>query len=259
MSPDKVVVRPSIGRSGFIGGPDKYIIDSNALSDPLLAHLPVDESVYFDFNMSHFFRPIPAGYVESRVAGQNLIQDPLIHDYYDRVLRITTGPIWSWARAGDIVSLNLGTYRQFHCMVEERRQVSLSVLANNPRFSTDVGEVDDRAGTIRSTGRAGLLQLGPGIPLHAGEYRAEWTGTIGDSPAGSLGFVVVCHSGCTRLLGTAQVDTAGYVPESHRIATIPFRLNEAVTDIEYRLFVNERARVTLERVGIQGGPAGATK
>ena len=45
MSPERVVVRPSVGRIGFLGGPDKYIIDSNALSDALLAHLPVDESV----------------------------------------------------------------------------------------------------------------------------------------------------------------------------------------------------------------------
>jgi hypothetical protein len=254
MSPERVVVRPSVGRIGFLGGPDKFIIDSNALSDALLAHLPVDESVYFDFNISHFFRPIPAGYVESRVAGRNLIEDPLIRDYYDRIFRITTGRIWSMARAGDIVALNLGRYRQFHRLVKARRQVSLSVRANNPRFSTDVGEVSEQAGVIRSTGRAGFLQLGPGIPLQAGEYRAEWTGTIGNSPAGALGFVVVCHTSCAKVLGTAQVDTAAYVPEKHTLAAIRFHLAEPVTDIEYRLFVNERADVTLERIGVEGGP-----
>jgi arabinofuranosyltransferase len=254
LSPDRVVVKPSIGRIGFLGGPDKYIIDSNALGDALLAHLPVDESVYFDFNVSHFFRPIPAGYVESRIAGRNLIEDPLIRDYYGRLLRITTGPIWSMARAGDIIALNLGKYRQFHRLIEERRQISLSVRANNPRFSTDVGVVDDRAGTIRSTGRAGFLQLGPGIPLHAGTYRVEWIGAINRSPAGSLGFVIVCHAGCTKLLGTAQVDTAAYEPAHRTLATTFFNLAEPVTDIEYRLFVNAQADVTLERVGIEGGP-----
>ncbi len=39
--PDKVTVQGSIGWYGLAAGPDKYLIDRNALSEPLLARLPV--------------------------------------------------------------------------------------------------------------------------------------------------------------------------------------------------------------------------
>jgi arabinofuranosyltransferase len=257
MSPERVFVRPSIGRAGFMVGPEKYIIDNNGLSDPLLAHLPIDESLYFEFYMGHFFRPIPAGYVESRVAGRNLIEDPLIRDYYERLLQITMGPVWSAARFREIFALNLGRYREFHRLVAARRQISLSVRANNPRFSTDVGEVDQSRGVIRSTGRAGLLQFGPTIPLRAGRYEAEWTGTVDPASRGRIGFVVVCYADCTKQVGTAQVDTLAYAADTRTIAKIPFLLRDDVRDIEFRLFVNEQATVTLERVGLHGGPVPA--
>jgi hypothetical protein len=254
MSPERVLVRPSIGRAGFMVGPGKYIIDNNGLSDPLMAHLPIDESLYFEFYMGHFFRPIPAGYVESRQMGRNLIEDPLIRDYYDRLLRITTGPVWSAARFADIFSLNLGHYRNFHRMVGERRQIFISPRANNSRFSSDVGTVDHVRGTIQSTGRSGFLQFGPSIPLRAGRYEVEWIGTVDTSVAGPIGFVVVCYEGCTKELGRAEVHTLTYDASARLIARIPFVLRRPVTDIEYRLFINDKASVTLERVSLRGGP-----
>ena len=112
-SPEKVSVQGSIGFFGFNAGPTKYVIDRNALSDPLLARLPVSESLYFEFFAGHFFRELPTGYLESRREGKNLIVDPLIHDYYDKLLNVTAGPIFSWARARDIWDLNFGRYREF--------------------------------------------------------------------------------------------------------------------------------------------------
>jgi hypothetical protein len=139
-------------------------------------------------------------------------------------------------------------------MVAERRQISISQRANNPRFSTDVGVVDDVRGTIRSTGRAGFLQFGPAVPLRAGKYQAEWIGVVDTSAAGPIGFVVVCYQGCTKVLSRAEVHTSTYNAETRTIARIPFLLRTAAADIEYRLFINDRAIVTLERVGLHGGP-----
>ena len=98
-SPEKVSVQGSIGFFGFAAGPTKYVIDRNALSDPLLARLPVSESLYFEFYSGHFFRELPNGYLESRREGRNLLVDPLLHDYYDKLLNVTAGPVFSWARA----------------------------------------------------------------------------------------------------------------------------------------------------------------
>jgi arabinofuranosyltransferase len=47
-SPEKVSVQGSIGFFGFAAGPTKYVIDGNARSDPLLARVPVSESLYFE-------------------------------------------------------------------------------------------------------------------------------------------------------------------------------------------------------------------
>ena len=48
-SDQKAAVYCCIGLYGLNAGPTKHIIDDNALSDPLLARLPVSPRVYFEF------------------------------------------------------------------------------------------------------------------------------------------------------------------------------------------------------------------
>ena len=54
-----------------VAGPEKHVVDRNALSDPLLARLPVSPRLYFEFYSGHFFRDIPDGYLETLSSGQN--------------------------------------------------------------------------------------------------------------------------------------------------------------------------------------------
>ena len=77
---EKVTVQGSIGFFGLSAGPTKFLIDRNALSDPLLARLPVSPRLYFEFYAGHYFRDLPAGYLESCARDENLLQDPLLHD-----------------------------------------------------------------------------------------------------------------------------------------------------------------------------------
>ena len=57
-SAEKVSVQGSIGFFGFNAGPTKYVIDRNALSDPLLARLPVSEKLVLRvLRRSLFSRP----------------------------------------------------------------------------------------------------------------------------------------------------------------------------------------------------------
>jgi arabinofuranosyltransferase len=162
-SSEKVSVQGSIGFFGFTAGPTKYVIDRNALSDPLLARLPVSESLYFEFYSGHFFRELPNGYFESRREGRNLLVDPLLHDYYDKLLNVTAGPVFSQARFGDIWDLNFGRYRRIHALVTAQRPVAVSVPADNERFTTDVGVRNTRGdgALIASGAREGYLQMGP--------------------------------------------------------------------------------------------------
>src|SRR5262249_29826985 len=187
-----------IGLYGLNAGPTKHVIDENALADPLLARLPVSPRVYFDFWASHYFRDIPDRYVESNERDLNLLKDPLLHAYYDRLRNVTRGPLLRASRLADIWALNV-SYRDLHERYEKRRPIILSFPATHPRFQTDIGIRDDRAGVLVTTGREGYLQFGPFIPLKAGTYRVRWSGEVIDAPEGDIGFVEVWSSASQRL------------------------------------------------------------
>ena len=233
-----------IGQFGLNAGPTKHVIDDNALSDPLLARLPVSPRVYFDFWTSHYFRDLPDGYLESIERDQNLLTDPLLHEYYDKLRNVTRGSVFRASRLRDIWSLNVG-YRHLHEEYDKRRPIVLSMTANHFRFRTDVGLRDDGANVMRASGRAGYLQYGPGIPLNPRYYRARWIGTIESAPGGRVGFVEVWKDDVR--LGRQPVVFAG-TAGNKTIAKIDFTLSAPAREVEYRFYVNGNVKMTLERV-----------
>jgi arabinofuranosyltransferase len=44
--------------------------------------------------------------------GENRIVDPALHEYYDRLRLVTTGPIWRWERFRAIWAINTGDSRE---------------------------------------------------------------------------------------------------------------------------------------------------
>lgn len=245
-SPETVFVHPWIGLIGYYAGPSKYIIDPNGLSDPLLARLPVGQDFYFAFWVSHWTRALPAGYVESRRARANLIADPGVHDFFDRILTVTEGPVFSLRRFRDIFALNWGRYRHFSDDVRSAQKLQYETRMDNPLFTTDVGELT--RSEIRTTvNRAGYLVLGPGIPLEAGSYRVRWKGTAAPGPGGDVGFVQVCYRDCRTVLATAPIAASA---SSGVLADVLAHSSRDVRDIEYRVFVAQGAQVTVQSVAI---------
>lgn len=96
----------AIGYRGFFAGPRTHIVDWFALADPLLARLPA----YYkpSWRIGHFTRHIPENYVASASTGINQLTDPDLAAYYDQLMLVTRGPLWSAARWRAIVALNLG-------------------------------------------------------------------------------------------------------------------------------------------------------
>jgi hypothetical protein len=185
---------------------------------------------------------------------RNLLTDPQLREYYERIRNVTRGPLVSASRFRDIVALNLGRYRNFHEQVLKRRAVDLSIRADNERFSTDVGERDGATGTLRATGRAGYLQFGPGIPAQPGIYRARWVGTADSLPGLSLGYVEVWF-GTERRVTRAEVVASASRPD-HVLASIDFTVpKKGVDALEYRFFVKGGVRMALERVELYSGTA----
>jgi arabinofuranosyltransferase len=252
-SPEKVTTQGSIGFYGLYAGPTKFLIDRNALADPLLARLPVSPRLYFEFYASHYFRDIPEGYRESCDRGENLLTDPLLHEYYDRLRNVTRGSVLRLGRLRDIWALNLGPYRNLHEQYERRRPVELSIRADNDRFLTDVGDRNQVAGTLRTTGRPGYLQYGPRIPLKKGSYTARWIGTVESAPSGNLGFAEVWNGPEQRLERKAALTPGAVAPRT--LARIDFELPEPVDGLEYRFYVHADVRMTLERVELYSAVA----
>ncbi|MBS14422.1 MAG: hypothetical protein CME19_22890 [Gemmatimonadetes bacterium] len=99
------VVKGSIGVIGYAWGPQEHIIDPMGLGDPLLSRLPNHD---LGSRIGHFRRAVPVGYVETIATGENRIRNPDVARYYEGIVSITRGDIWSGARWGDILAHNLG-------------------------------------------------------------------------------------------------------------------------------------------------------
>ncbi|MCS7063340.1 MAG: DUF2029 domain-containing protein [Methylacidiphilales bacterium] len=103
--PEILVVR-SIGYFGFFSYPSTKIIDLHALSDALLARLPLDSESQV-WRIGHIPRYLPDGYIPTRIYGKNQIRNHQIRRLYDDIHLVIAGPLFSVERLKAIVRLNL--------------------------------------------------------------------------------------------------------------------------------------------------------
>ncbi len=103
-----VVEENNIGFVGYYAGPSVHIVDVYALSDPLLARLPVPNPQ--KWRIGHYERKIPEGYLATLRTGENKLTNPSLASYYDRLTMIIRGPLWSTARIRAIWEMNTGRY-----------------------------------------------------------------------------------------------------------------------------------------------------
>lgn len=95
-----------LGVFGYQAGPNVHVIDKNALSDPLLARLPIQDPN--QWRIGHFRRAIPDGYLETLSIGNNVIKNKNLALYYDKIHLIVRGNLFSWDRIFEIWRLNMG-------------------------------------------------------------------------------------------------------------------------------------------------------
>ena len=103
-----------IGFLGYYAGPIVYIVDPYALSDPLLARLPIP--TYDKVKPGHYERLFPEGYLRTISEGQNYIVDQDLAKYYDELLLITRGSLFDGKRFISILKINTG---QFDHLINE--------------------------------------------------------------------------------------------------------------------------------------------
>lgn len=101
-----VVTEASVGFLGYAAGPKVHVIDSLALTDPLLSRISYSPSG--GFRIGHFGRTVPIGYSQTIATGRNLLLDPCLHRFYDVLLPVIRGPLFTRERWRAILALNLG-------------------------------------------------------------------------------------------------------------------------------------------------------
>lgn len=99
----KVICDNSISTILSFGPATHFIIDC-ALADPFLSKIPVTPDP--SWRVGHYYRDLPAGYIETIASNTNRIVDPALHDFYDVIHRIVSGSIWDLERWRAIYKLH---------------------------------------------------------------------------------------------------------------------------------------------------------
>lgn len=97
-------ISQNVGLYGYCASLDKIIIDPLALTDPFLARIPVSDN----WQIGHFYREIPDGYIQSVALNQPLIKDPELNELYKEIVLITRNEnLLSLERLRSIFRMNI--------------------------------------------------------------------------------------------------------------------------------------------------------
>ncbi len=103
----QISVRGSVGFYGYEAGPEVHVVDLLGLGDPLLARLPVTDP---NWQVGHFGRRPPEGYLETLESGENRLRDAGLAAYYEVLATVTRGNLWDPVRWREVGRLNAGRY-----------------------------------------------------------------------------------------------------------------------------------------------------
>jgi len=140
------------GFRGFCAGPQPVIVDCHALTDPLLARMPVIVKKYW--RIGHFRRMPPDGYFETLKTGLNKIEDRDLRQYYDKLNILTRGKIFNISRLKEIIKFNFGRYDYLMERYLNRPLVKLRYddvrkrLPRGTRFGTNATHIMSESGVV---------------------------------------------------------------------------------------------------------------
>ncbi len=234
-----VLVHPdgTVGFYGYAAGPLVHIVDPFALADPLLARMISHGHVVRQWRIGHFARSVPPGYLETLRTGRNQLENPDLARFYDKLVLVTRGPLWSAERFGTILAINLGRYNKW---------LKGKVIFGAPDFAHRTGErkMDPSARSdsllVADSGRhgEGYLAFGNYMVLQRGSYKARFRlrATGADSEpvarldvAGDRGASVLAE----RLVRARDCEGGG----AWTVLELPFEISKKrLKDVEFRVY-----------------------
>ncbi|MCX7952446.1 MAG: hypothetical protein N2654_02265 [Deltaproteobacteria bacterium] len=105
-----VIVEDTAGLLSYIA-PKTHFIDVFALTDPLLSKLPVIDTK--NWRIGHFSRRLPLGYLKTLETKENHLAEESLRNYYDQLLLVVRGRIFSLERMLAIMRLNGGVLDKY--------------------------------------------------------------------------------------------------------------------------------------------------
>ncbi|GAB4428092.1 MAG: hypothetical protein Kow0031_08220 [Anaerolineae bacterium] len=183
-----------IGFIGFYANENLHIIDRYALADPLLARLPPvtinlrqiriwPELVKMGNRPGHFRRIAPKGYAETIQTGQNMLQDPNLALYYDKLSLVTRGDLHNFNRLPVIIAFNLGNYDYLLHNYLTSYEINLPNVTTPISFDgiddiTLYHTIDIRFPEITYAKSANITFQSPTTKLNSNDYQEYWLGII---------------------------------------------------------------------------------
>lgn len=97
-----------VGMMGFHAGPEVVIVDGGALTDALLARIPLEDPG--KWRVGHYGRYVPRGYLKYRATGDMADIDADLRAYLEPLRLVIAGPLFSGERLATIVSFQAGAF-----------------------------------------------------------------------------------------------------------------------------------------------------
>jgi arabinofuranosyltransferase len=120
----RVSITYNVGVAGYYVPREHHIIDPFALTDPLLARLPVTDPRVF--RVGHYGRTVPDGYEATVRSGRCQLKSQALCAYWEKLHLVTSGPLWSMERLGAIAGFAFGRYQEhLHAYLREIDHPSL--------------------------------------------------------------------------------------------------------------------------------------
>jgi glycosyltransferase involved in cell wall biosynthesis len=151
-------------------------------------------------------------------------------------------PWLTWKQSAErLLEIVLGQAKPYKTWLPDPAGV-MRFWGNDIRLHTEVGERYGRG--MRTTGQSGALVFGPYASLPAGRYHLTMVGTA--KCMGGARMDVVCEKAQRRLL---HKELNGIGVGQWQIV-VSFTLESPVSDLEFRLWVDEDSELTLEGISI---------
>lgn len=99
-----------LGLFGLQVGPGVHVIDTCALTDPLLARLPMVQNGFLKWRPGHFYRALPEGYVDLVAGKAGKLSDPGLEQLRQDVSLVTQAPLDAPGRLAAIWRLHVKDY-----------------------------------------------------------------------------------------------------------------------------------------------------